>query len=369
MEKVVQTSEVAAGARSSIESRAIYAAFIGGGVGFIVGLLSFWNGNVSLFERGLSLGFVGSILGGIVALVVYLVVSSGESEKRPAGSWWQYAKARISVWSLALVHGLLTFLSYALLFYVVSEAFRDAHIDQWAASVLLALSTGFVAYVIYLSAATMTAVRVSFLLALFLLAGTFISMLTAGNPHWWNTHFSSLGAGGGVSGYAFNATLILAGLVIVALARYITEDFNKLQSGGQISQKAKVGILQTLLTGIGIALAFVGLFIYDQFPTLHNAAAGGMAVLFLIIVVLLPLITPGFTRAFFIASYSLLASLFVAIWLLMGIHYFNLTIFELVAAAIIFIWMVVFVRHVAAMIDDDVVEAQPVAVKPAKEKS
>ena len=177
-------------------------------------------------------------------------------------------------------------------------------------------------------------------------------MLTASNPYWWDDHFSSLGAGGGVSGYAFNLTLIIAGLVIVALSRYITSDFGKLRQEGRISQKAKVGILQALLVGIGIALAFVGLFVYDEFPTIHNVSAGGMAILFLGIVALLPFITPGFTLAFFAASYSLRLALFVSVWLYMGIHYMNLTVFELVAAAIIFTWVVVFVRHVAALLND-----------------
>lgn len=353
MKKVDQPLEVTTGAKSSIESRAIYGAFIGGGLGFVVGLLSFWGDDVSLFQRGVSLGFVGSLLGGIVALVTYLVVSARQNDapvtKR---SRWAYVKGHISTWSLALVHGLLVFLSYALLFYVVGESFKDAYIDQWAASALLALSTGFTSYIIYLSASTMSSVRVSLLLALFLVSGTFISMLTASNPHWWDAHFSSLGAGGGVSGYAFNATLIIAGLVIVALSRYITEDFKKLQHDGEISKKAKVGILQGFLTGIGFALAFVGLFVYDAFPTIHNTSAGGMAFLFLGIVLLLPLLTPGFTKAFFIASYSLLAALLFSAWLFISVRYLNLTVFELVAAAIIFTWLVVFVRHVAAMLDD-----------------
>lgn len=355
MKKVVTETQLPE-KQSSIESGAIYAAFVGGGLGFVIGLPFFWNNDVSLFQRGISLGFLGSILGGVVALVTYLIVTARRGEKYASTSWWQYVKGHISAWSLAVVHGLLVFLSYALLFYMISEAFRDAHIDKWAASVILALSTGFAAYIVYLSAATMSSVRVSMLLAMFLISGTFISMLTAGNPHWWDMHFSSLGAGGGVSGYAFNATLIIAGLVIVALSRYISEDFQKLRHDGQISKKAKVGILQGLLTGIGIALAGVGLFVYDEFPRIHNTAAGGMALLFLAIVILLPLLTPGFTKAFFIASYSLLGALLVSIWLFMYVHYLNLTVFELLAAAIIFTWLVVFVRHVAAIHYDEAKE-------------
>lgn len=353
MEKSIAQSQMAAGKQSAIESQAIYAAFIGGALGLLVGLALFWGSDVSLFTKGISLGFVGSILGGLVALVTFLVVSAKLDEKATKVSWWQYTKGHVSTWSLALVHALLVFLMYALLFYVVSESFKDAYIDMWAASVIIALSTGFAAYIILLSASTMTAVRVSMILALFLLSGTFISMMTASDPHWWYVHFSSLGAGGGVSGYAFNATLIIAGLVIVALSRYITDDFNKLKHNGAISQKAKVGILQALLTGIGFGLAGVGLFVYNEFTILHNTSASGMALLFLIIVILLPLLTPGFTRAFFIASYSLLGALLFSIWLFARANYLNLTMFEMMAAAIIFTWLVVFVRHVAAMLDDE----------------
>jgi hypothetical membrane protein len=355
---MVKSHPATVGAESSRESRAIYAAYISGILGFLVGLLCFWNKDVTLFEKGMSLGFVGSILGGVIAFVTFLIVMARQGDNLEATSWWGYVKGQASNWSLGLVHGFLVFMSYALMFYVVAQSFIGAHIDMWAASFIIALSTGFAGYLVYLSAATMNSVRVSILTALFLASGTFLSMLTASNPYWWDDHFSSLGAGGGVSGYAFNLTLIIAGLVIVALSRYITSDFGKLRQEGRVSQKAKVGILQALLVGIGIALAFVGLFVYDEFPTIHNVSAGGMAILFLAIVVLLPFITPGFTLAFFAASYSLLLALFVSVWLFMGIHYMNLTVFELVAAAIIFTWVVVFVRHVAALLNDTALAAK-----------
>lgn len=360
---MAQKQLAAAGTESSRESRAIYAAYLSGALGFLVGLVCFWNKDVTLFEKGISLGFVGSILGGVVALVLFLVVMARQGDKLSASSWWGYVKGQTSNWSLGLVHGFLVFMSYALMYYVIAQSFIGARIDMWAASFIIALSTGFAGYLVYLSAATMNSVRVSILIALFLASGTFLSMLTASNPYWWDDHFSSLGAGGGVSGYAFNLTLIIAGLVIVALSRYITNDFNKLRQGGVISQKARVGILQALLVGIGIALAFVGLFVYDEFPTIHNVSAGGMAIMFLIIVVLLPFITPGFTKAFFAASYSLLLALLVCVWLFMGIHYMNLTVFELVAAAIIFTWVVVFVRHVAALLTDTVTHEKAVQKK------
>ena len=341
--------------RSYVESRAIYAAFIGAVGGFGGGLVLFSGSDISLFSRGLSLGFVASVVGAVTAFLVYLIAALRREERKAKGAWGRL-NYYINIGSLAFVHGLLGFLSYALMFYVVSQSFRDAYIDIWGASVLLALSTGFAAYVTYLMAATMNAVRVATILALFLVSGTLISMMTASNPHWWDDHFSSLGAGGGVSGYAFNATLIVAGLVIVALSKYIADDFRKLKQAGRITRKVRGDIIQILLAGIGISLALVGLFVYDACPTIHNTSAFGMACLFGVIILLLPWLVPGFTLAFFIASYSLIATLLVSAWLFWGIGYFNLTVFELVAAAIIFAWIVIFVRHVAALLDESATE-------------
>ncbi len=350
--KYSEAEKLPQGASTKVESRAIYAAIIGGLIGFATGLFVFNGGNVSLFERGISLGFVSAILGGVLALLTYLVIDTGRIGKSGARSVWRYITDHIDTWALALVHGLLGFLVYALLFYIVGQSFIGAKLDVWSSSVLTALAAGFACYVTYLSAKQMNAVRISVLLAAFLLSGTFISMLTASNPHWWYYHFSSLGANGGISAYAFNATLIIAGLVVVALSKYITNDFMKLHKESTSTNKARRAIFQTLLSGIGVAFALVGAFVYDAFPLIHNTAAGGMAVLFLLIIVPLPWLMPQFHRAYYLASYLLLAALLVSVWLFASVGYFNLTVFELVAAAIIFTWLVVFVRNLAALLDD-----------------
>jgi hypothetical protein len=144
-------------------------------------------------------------MAGVVALAVYLLAASYHErplEKRV----WARTEHLLNIVSLAIVFGLLAFLSCALVFFIISIAFRGATVDMWAASVLLALSLGVASYGTYLMAVGMNAMRVSAILALFLVSGTFISMMTASDPLWWDVHFSSLGAGGGVSGYAFNAS-------------------------------------------------------------------------------------------------------------------------------------------------------------------
>lgn len=335
---------------TKIESTAIYIALISGAVSFLVSLALFWGDQVSLFTKGLSIGFVASIGASVVTLVTYLMASLGKATEKPKGRLGK-TKRYIGIWSLALVHTLLSLLIFALMFYVVDQSFIGATVDHWAASTITAFGVGVAGYITYISAATMSSMRVATILALFLVSGTFVSMMTAHDPHWWYVHFSSLGAGGGVSGYAFNGTLIIAGLAMLGLTDYITKDFQELRARNDGETRIKARTLSFGIAGIGIMLALVGAFVYNAFPAIHNSAAGGMAVLFLFTVLALPWLAPDFPKAFFVASYGLFAALLVGVWLYQ-VGYFNLTVFELAAAAIIFTWLIIFVRNTAAMLDD-----------------
>ena len=111
---------------------------------------------------------------------------------------------------------------------------------------------------------------------------------------------------------------------------------------------AKVNIIRTSLAAIGILLACVGIFKYDVYPIIHAAAAGGMALVFMGLLVGLPWIAPGFPKAFFLFSYLMVAAVLFCAWLLSGAGYLNLTAFELICGAVIFGWVIVFVRNLAA---------------------
>ena len=334
---------------TNIESTAIYIALISGAVGFLVSLALFWGHTTALFTKGISIGFVASILAAVIALVIYVLTNARTARK---ASRKRKLSEHIGTWSIAIVHALLILLTYALIFFIVGRSFIGAEIDPFGSSTIVALATGMAGYITYLSAAQMNSMRIAVLLALFLVSGTFISMLSASDPNWWYVHFSSLGADSGVSSYAFNGTLIIAGVAMVGLTKHITDDFKKLQHEKGLAKRTKAKALTICIVGIGIMLALVGAFVYNVFPTIHNLAAGGMAIFFLLIILALPWLTPDFPKAFFVASYGLFAALLLSVWLYQTAGYFNLTIFELVAAAIIFTWLIVFVRYIAAMLED-----------------
>lgn len=90
-------------------------------------------------------------------------------------------------------------------------------------------------------------------------------------------------------------------------------------------------------------MAGVGAFPYNTFPITHLVSAGGMAVVFIALICLLP----SFSRAFLAMSFAFLGAMLVSLILFKWADYLSLTAFELVAAVIIFSWLVVFIRQIA----------------------
>ena len=343
MEKKLATKQPST-ARHNIESSAIYIALAGGVIGFVTGMMVFQGHIIPLFagKQG-SLGLVAIFLATIISFVIYVFASYVQKPN---------ALTKLSTWALAVTHAVLAFITYALMFYIIGEAFKGARIDVISSATIVAISSGFIAYVTYISAFGMNTLRMAALLAIFLVTGIFVSMLTAHDPNWWQYNFSALGKGAGISGETFNYTLILAGMVAVSLAGFLALDLKVLKKSGSLSPKTRANVVRFGLAGIGIALACVGIFVVDAQPLLHVISATGMTVIFGGMIIAVPWIVPNFPKAFYIASYLLLVALVAAAWLFMGVGYFNLTVLEMIAFGIIFTWLILLVRNVSAMLDD-----------------
>ena len=94
---------------------------------------------------------------------------------------------------------------------------------------------------------------------------------------------------------------------------------------------------------LGIFLACVGVFPVDEFFLVHNTVATGMAVVFAVVVVGLPWFLPSMSKVFVLFGWA-----YVAVILLLAVFfatgYYNLTAVELIAAVLIFSWIIVFLR-------------------------
>ncbi len=333
------------------ESHAIYVAFVAAALGFIVAYLTLGDES-SLFGRN-SVGFRAAIIVALASFVIFTIVRRNYYQQNTEELTKHRTRLQQVGWaaeqlSLAFVYSITGFLFTLAIFFVINSSFVDLQLDRLSSALLVALFVALSGYVQYLLAKSLDAVQLSSMLGVFLVSGILTSMMTANDPHWWELHFSALGAGSGVSGYAFNGTLILAGLAIAAVAGFVGNDFAKIQTKHPEFQGVRTRLIRVFMVLLGLFLACVGLFVYDVHPTIHDSAAGGMAVMFVALSAGLPWIAPAFSRAFFTLSYAMMLAILFGYWLLAGIGYISLTMFELTCAAVIFGWIIVFIRQVAA---------------------
>lgn len=250
----------------------------------------------------------------------------------------------IDVAAIAFAHAMLALLAWVVLSDVIARAFLDAPVFGLPVIVLSATSSAVTAYFVFLSAIHMTPLHLSTVLLVFLVFGALASMLTASNPHWWKENLSALGATADLSAMAFNLTLIVAGVIITAIARYGTTGLPAGNAGG-------LRIVRIALILIGICLACVGIFPVDRFLPLHNTVATGMTIIFASLVIGIRWWVPRIPKTFVLLGYVFLAVL-VVVSIAFGAGRYTLTAVELVASTLIFGWIILFIRNAGALARD-----------------
>ncbi|MCI0159353.1 DUF998 domain-containing protein [Leifsonia shinshuensis] len=240
--------------------------------------------------------------------------------------------------AISVAHAVVVLLLWTVLSDVLARSFQDAQVFALPATLLVGTAAAVSAYYVFLSAANMNPLLLSAVLAIFLVVGALTSMLTASNPHWWKQNLSVLGISDDLSAATFNITVIVGGVLVTAIARYATDS-------GSLERRPTRGELQvrTGLIVVGAMLACVGLFPVDRFFLLHNTAATGMAVVFCILAIGIRWMMPHLPRAFYVLGWVFIGVI-VLVALFFAVGYYNLTAVELVAAVLIFSWIIVFLR-------------------------
>jgi hypothetical membrane protein len=329
------------------ESEAIYLAFGAGAVGAIYGLI------VAITAVDLQLAdgdpfAVWAAAGAAVTAVAASVAGYWRSRSEPDQAWrkdlpsWKFTVNTISV---VIVHTALAFLTTFAMYRLLALGFIGLPIIPFWAVVLMAVTLGLTAYIVYLSVSRMTTQRMSSLLMAFVVIGTLTAMITTSDPEWWTVHFSQLGTFDDLSSWVFNGTLIAGGLLVTTFAVYIANDLEALTAQGVLTNPRGKRVVPALFVVMGIMLACVGIFPVDFSLLLHNVSASGMAVMFLVLLIGGPSFLRGMPRTYFVASAAfLVATLLSVILFIPAIGYFSLTAFEIIVFALIFGWIAVFIR-------------------------
>ncbi|MGW2091466.1 hypothetical protein [Promicromonospora sukumoe] len=333
----------------STESRESTALLTGAGafvIGTLVGLIVFQGRDVPIAGRG-SVGDFAALGGAAVALVAFLLGcalrrsqvrrEARADDARPRLRWFDIA-------ALTLAHAVIALLGWIAAASVVSRSFIGATAYPASAAVLAGVALAVTAYLVFLSAVNLTPMMLSLVLAVFLAVGVFASMLSATDPLWWQDNLSALGMSDDVSSLTFNLTLIVAGAMVTTIAHYATA-YLPHSTPREVRGRRRV---RTALVLIGVLLACVGIFPVDDFFWLHTTAASGMVVVYVVMVARLRRLLPSMPRVFVLLGYVYVAVIVVlVVFFVTG--YYNLTAVELVAAVLIFSWIIVFLRNTGAV--------------------
>lgn len=329
------------------------AALVIGGAALLLGALValpfFWGRTLPIDGPG-SVSQFAAIAGGLVAVAAYVLgrfwhrdaLSAfggradrvpGSAERRSIG-----AAAVFDTVVIALAHGIIVLIGWTVLGAVLADGFAGATVYAVSAVALAGVAVGVSAYAVFLSAARMDLMRLSTVLAVFAIVGILAAMLSAPDPDWWRLHLSALGMSNSISSLTFNLTLIVAGLMMAAIARYATD-----LSGVDPALRPATLRVRVCLILIGVLLAGVGLFPLDFSQILHNVSAVGMLIAFTLLVFWVRGALPEAPRAFFVFGYASFGVIVIAaVFFVTG--YYVLTATELVAGVIVFAWLTVFLR-------------------------
>ncbi|WP_235500195.1 hypothetical protein [Leifsonia sp. Root227] len=333
------------GTVESIESSALLvgaAVFVIGGV---VALFVFWNRDLPISGRG-SIGEYAAIGGAVTAAVVFALgrILVGVLPQRDAGARPPLHLAVFDVVALSVAVGLIALLAWTAVSDVVERSFLGAVVFTLPGAVLAGVALALTAYVVFLTSVQLTSMLLSLVLAVFLVVGVFTSMLSSSDPLWWQKNLSALGMTDDLSAFAFNLTLIVGGAIVVIIARVATAG---IATPDAASRRGR-DLVRWAFVLIGVFLGCVGVFPVDRFFVVHNSVATGMAVVFAALVVGLRWWVPAMPRVFILLGY-VYVGVVVVLAVFFATGYYNLTAVELVAAILIFSWIILFLRNSQAI--------------------
>ncbi len=284
---------------------------------------------------------------------------------------WVYAKQNTSpqkrffsrireLVTISLAYTLIVFAIQALIWYILGMTFVGVTLDRLTASFVAALFAAIVFYFLILFAASVQISHLIILLFITFIGGIFLSMATNGQNGWWQYNFSFLGTGEAKNQWQFNFTMIFSALMLLTITDYLFMDFQKSDL-----YSFKVKIVQAFYYVIALFIAGVGIFPAQSWTmALHNASAYGIVLCIIILIVLSKYLLPQISKEFLSISAIVFIALVTSAILFLKVHYLSLTVFEIIAFAISFTWLVMMINALQKMLhESSVYQVEVVEVK------
>ncbi|GGO63868.1 hypothetical protein GCM10010910_17430 [Microbacterium nanhaiense] len=317
-------------------------------LGTAAGCLVLWGDPRPLAGDG-SLGMPAALVAGGVAAAAFIVSTllyrRGETSPMPR---WQSLVSNASAVALTIVFAGVTSLGVLLGGEVLALGLQGANIPPLGGGLIAGVAAAIGGRFAFAAGVGITTEDLAALLFGYLVVGTLFAMLTAADARWWELNFSQLGSG--ARGWAFNGTLVVAGLLVATVGSFVGRDIHRLRGDAVLG---RIAALVGLWVLTGAALACVGLFPLANTPTAHHVSALATLVLFAASSAMTTLAIPGWPAPLVLVTVGVGALLAGAVVLWKPVGLYSLTVLEVVVVTVGLLWMTTLVRVLAALTPSD----------------
>lgn len=331
------------------EAHTIAASWASFAVGSSFALVALWGEPRPIAGDG-SIALPASGIVAITAAAAF-VASTLLHRRDEAGPMppWQRTVSRVSTVALTVGFAAVAYLGTLTGAEILARGLQELEVPAIGGALLTGVASAAAGWLAFQAGAELTTRDLATLLFSFLTIGTVFAMLTAADPRWWERHFSDLGAGTGTGSWAFNGTVVVAGLLVATIGSYIGRDLHRWLGDPALRGIALVVALFALT---GIALAGVGLFPVRVAPLLHDIAAFSTLGLFVASATAAMLVMPRPPRALVLTTVGAAAAIVVALLLWRPLAVYSAAGLEAVAVGIAFVWLTTLVRTIGAFSPD-----------------
>lgn len=327
------------------ESEAVWATVLSFVLGAVAGFLLL-NGDPRPLTGPGSLAMPVAAVAGTVAAAAFVVSTlrhhRGETTGMPR---WQAVVSDLSAVALTVVFAAVTAMGVLLAAEVLSSGLVGLRLAGLGGGMLAGVASAVGGRFAYGAGIGLRTADLAGILFGYLAIGTLFAMATAADPRWWQYNFSTLG-GGGAGAWAFNGTLIVAGLIIATVGSYIGRDLHRLRGDPAIG---RIAVVVALWAVTGLALAAVGMLPLDRLPVPHDIAAFATLVLFGLAAVVSTTVIPATPAALAITTVGVIGLTVIAVVLCFGIRLYGVTALEAIVVGLGLLWMMTFVRVLAIL--------------------
>lgn len=306
------------------------------------------SGDPRLLTGDDSIGLPAAAIAGVIAAASFVVSTflhrRGEQATMPR---WQRIISAASAVALTVAFAGVTALGVLLASEVLGVGLQGLELPALGGGIITGVASAVGGRLTFGAGIGLRTADLATLLFAYLMIGTLFAMLTAADPRWWEKNFSQLGIGTGA--WAFNGTLVVAGILVATVGSYIGRDLHRILGDGALGRIAWVVVLWA---ATGIALAGIGLFPLADIVVLHDIAAISTIVLFVAAGLLTTTVIPGPPRPLLLTTVGVALLLVIAFVLAYVVGLYSITVLEAIVIGLGLLWLTTLVRVLAVLTPD-----------------